>query len=939
MLNRHLLCAPKSLATQWLRREVVVGDVSVPKSKHKHDAQASESAIHLLARRACISNPDSTSRSPIHAWVNCVLCLFAFLIGDKGLLADEPARANTGLLALYDFASASGPIVKDRSGVGEPLDLQISDQKAVRRSAGSLEVLRSTLIQSEGPARKIIDAVRRTNQFTIEAWIKPRSTKEDGPARIVTISKNPSERNFTLGQEFDAYDVRFRATRTTTNGMPSTPTRRRSLSTKLTHAVYTRDASGRTQIYLDGKPTASGRASGAASNWNTSYRLGLSNEFSGDRTWTGTFYLVAIYSRALSGEEITDNFAAGAGAQAAELIARSKAQQSANLFTNSVAPLFANHCVECHDPATKQGGLDLSRKVAALAGGENGKSFVPGKSADSLLWQMVETDDMPKKRAPLSASDKKKLKQWIDSGAAWPIDTIDPAVYAPGGGSDQVWVQRLTVSEYAATVKASVGVDISKEATEILPRDLRADGFSNTAYNLGVDLKHIEAYSRLAETIVSRMDVLEFPGRFPRSRRLIDKDMRSLISSMGKWILRGPLEGHEVDTYRGISTTVASTGGDFKEAVSFIIEAMLQSPRFIYRVEHQRGGGSAWPVSQFELASRLSYIVWGSSPDKELFEAADKNQLDREKAAKQVRRMLADPRAMNRSLDFVTDWLNLNRLSSLKPDAKRFPNWSPELAQDMRTETREFFREIVWNQKRPLANLLNAQVTFATARLAKHYGLPPVQDKNGVVKFNVADIPARGGLLTQGSIMTIGGDNASMVSRGLFVFHELLRGVVQAPPPCVDTTPVPTKSGLTQRDIASARIANRNCGGCHSKFEPLAFGLEKFDGVGQYADKDRYGNTLREDGKILFPGSEKPITYKTSAELMDVLANSERVRESLTWKVTQFSLGRPLSASDATHVASIHKRSQQAGGTYQDLIEAIITSDLVQLGKTERELR
>jgi hypothetical protein len=174
-----------------------------------------------------------------------------------------------------------------------------------------------------------------------------------------------------------------------------------------------------------------------------------------------------------------------------------------------------------------------------------------------------------------------------------------------------------------------------------------------------------------------------------------------------------------------------------------------------------------------------------------------------------------------------------------------------------------------------------------------------------------------------------------MVTRGLFVLHDLLRGVVKDPPPCVDTTPSPTKPGLTRRDVAEARIADKSCGGCHAKFEPLAFGLERFDGVGAYHEKDEHGNDLREDGEILFPGVAEPVRYQSSAQLMTLLAKSDRVGEVITWKVTQFALGRPLGAADAASVAEIHASSQNAGGTYAALITAIVMSDLVQTTRTE----
>jgi hypothetical protein len=167
------------------------------------------------------------------------------------------------------------------------------------------------------------------------------------------------------------------------------------------------------------------------------------------------------------------------------------------------------------------------------------------------------------------------------------------------------------------------------------------------------------------------------------------------------------------------------------------------------------------------------------------------------------------------------------------------------------------------------------------------------------------------------------------------VLKDLLYSGVGNPPPGTDTTPIPPKPGMSHRAIAETRLANNACAGCHSKFEPLAFGLEKFDGVGGYHEKDEHGNALREDGEILFPGAEKPVRYKTTSELMDLLAGSERVRMNMTRKVTQFALGRPLVAGDEPLLSQIHAMSQSTGGTYASVISAIVMSDLVQTTQTE----
>lgn len=841
----------------------------------------------------------------------------------------EDYRVSESLQVLYDFAVVDGNVVRDQSGVGQPINLKIADPRHVKVADGVLHLLKPTIIRSDEPPSRLLDAVRASSEISAEAWFQANDTKQNGPARLITISKDSGARNFTLGQEADLFQVRLRTRRTSNNGIPAVSSPKKSATTKLTHVVYTHAKNGQTQIYINGKQSAQQRIAGDMSNWDKNYRLALGNELSNDRPWLGRLHLVAIYNRSLSAKDVEQNYAAGpTGKPSPELIAERKHKAAAKHFETSVAPLLAKHCVECHDSATHENGLDLSKKAAALKGGENGAVIIVGKASESPLWASVESDSMPHEREPLSAAEKLALKKWINDGAVWTLPEIDPAIYVHTAGSER-FVQRLTIDEYIETVRAAVGVDIEPEARKLLPPDLRADGFSNTSYNLGVGLKHVDAYSRLAETIVSRMDVKKFVARFSNRRKFTDKDMGDVISKVGYWLLRGPLEEHEVIAYRGVTTTVASAGGTFDEAMGLVIEAMLQSPRFIYRVESQSGEGGPQDVSDYELASRLSYIIWGGPPDEELLKAAEGGLLSSMDIEKHADRMLNDPRAVRQSLRFISDWLNLSRLSNLSPNAKRFPAWNPQLATDMRDETLKYFEDVVWKQKKPLSALLNSQVTYATPRLAAFYGLKDAQKSDAVGRYDLSGDPGRGGLLTHGSLLTVGGDNASMVTRGLLVLHELLRGVVKDPPPCVDTTPVPTKPGLTQRAIALQRISNRACGGCHIRFEPLAFGLEKFDGIGAYHDQDEHGNKLRDDGEILVPGAAAAVKYANSAELMNLLAESDRVNQSLTWKVTQFALGRPLGATDAAFVTSIHEQSRRNGRTWTALLKAIVTSDLV----------
>ena len=198
-----------------------------------------------------------------------------------------------------------------------PLDLTIADTGNVSWGDGLLSINQATLLASDGVASKVIDTAKANNQLTIEAWVKPANTTQDGPARIVTLSNNVSERNFTLGQgqwgslPSELYDVRLRTSTTGTNGSPSLSTDEGTLTTDLTHVVYTFDSDGLATMYIDGVETATKQVGGDLTDWSTTYRLGLANELSGGRPWLGEFHLVAFYDQALEPAEVLQNYDAG----------------------------------------------------------------------------------------------------------------------------------------------------------------------------------------------------------------------------------------------------------------------------------------------------------------------------------------------------------------------------------------------------------------------------------------------------------------------------------------------------------------------------------------------------------------------------------------------------------------------------------------------------
>lgn len=848
--------------------------------------------------------------------VSFVISLF-FLVGTCSVAAMEKHESVAELS--YDFKSPSNNIILNKSGSYSDINLKFNDQRKIQFKDDGIHFIEGSSAQSTKPPSSFINEVKKNNSLSLELWFKPANLIQKGPARIFSLSGGTSDRNLTIGQEGKALQIRIRTTRTSNNGLPAMKTNQ-FLKTQMTHVFYT-FGGNEAKLYINGKLIKNIKVQGNLSNWENDYLFFIGNESTGNRPWLGSIYSLSLYKKVISKAEINRKFNAGTNRKGE--IAVKDNENHYRFFERQVAPLLANHCLECHDSSNSKGDLNLSRKVTAF---EDDSIIIKGKSKESLLWESISKDEMPKKRTPLTIEEKNIIREWIDKGAHWSLEEIDPAVYVHAQNKDSQLARRLTVDEYISTVKSTFGVDISQEAKKQLPPDLRADGFSNTSYNLNVDIAHIQAYANLASQIVRKINIESFSKRFTNNQSFTDKNMANFLRPMGHWVLRGPLSNDELIIYRGITTSAVAGGASYYNSVKMVLEAMLQSPRFIYRIESHENGEL---VSDDELAVRLSYLVWGSSPDIQLHEEARQGRLNNSNSIqKQVARMLDDPKAIYQSIQFLKQWLNLNQLSNLRPDKKHYPKWNSQLAEDMKQETISFFEELVWNRRRPLPELFNAQFTYLTPALATHYGITP-KDKDGLERYNLEFIPSRGGLLTQGSTLTMGGDEASMVTRGLFILNDILRGVVKDPPPCVDTTPVPSEPGLSQRIIAERRIANSSCGGCHSRFEPLAFGLERFDGLGAYQEKDNFKNMLREDGKLLIPGKSDSIAFKSSAELMNIIAGSDRVMKTLVWKMVQFAMGRPLGADDVSHVDKIYKAAQNSGSKYSDVITAIALSELM----------
>ncbi len=503
-----------------------------------------------------------------------------------------------------------------------------------------------------------------------------------------------------------------------------------------------------------------------------------------------------------------------------------------------------------------------------------------------------------------------------------PTAECDGMAFDPGPNL----ARRLTVFEYGNTVEALLGVDVRAEAVDRLPPELRADGFTNTSSGLITTLAHIESYDALAELAIDRLpDLAGFVAQYTSCQEFTPQCEGEFVENFGLHAFRRPVTEDERDALISVFGGAQDEGDGFEVGAGLVVQAMLQSPPFLYRLEDETTGNGARALGGYEMATRLSYLIWAGPPDDPLLAAAGDDALRTDAQIEaQVDRMLATPQARAASEAFVNDWLHLSRLDTLTRDPQRYPNWTTSIAAAMVEETRGYFAALVWDDNRALMDLFNAQEAWLTPELATHYGLEPAGE--GLQRYDVSDTPERGGLLTQGSLLTIGGNESSMVARGLFVFEKVLCQHPTSPPPGVDTTPPPLEPGLSQRDVAQTRIDNPSCTGCHVQFEPLAFGLGRYRADGTASDMDDQGNVLREDGYMILPGAGEEVTYETSEEMMAALAGADATRECLAEKATQFAVGRAVTGDDTCTMEELQTRFADSAGTWRDLAVAIALS-------------
>ena len=528
-----------------------------------------------------------------------------------------------------------------------------------------------------------------------------------------------------------------------------------------------------------------------------------------------------------------------------------------------------------------------------------------------------------------------------DAALAAAIKTIGDS---EGEAKPKQLVRRLTHAQYDNTVRDLLG-DYSQPAQRFPPEDY-VDGFKNqlTAQNMPPLL--VETYSTSAEKLaLNSFRVGDINGLVPcKPASFSDAKCRdAFVRRFGLRAFRRPLTEDEVKRYAAVFAQQAQVNRRFLDGAGVVVEAMLQSPNFLFHVE----AGPSGKYADYDTASRLSYLLWNTMPDDALFEAAAKGELStvagRERAA---RRMLENAPKSRQALDqFFEEWLRFDRVVNAVK-ANRFTAFTPELALAMAEETRTLLHHLVSND-RNFMEALTADYSFLTSELAEVYGVTAPRDQFEMVKFP-ADTK-RAGILGQGTFLasTAGPTDTSPTARGIFIRERLLCQHVPPPPPGVITTlpdPLVDQAPKGRRQLMVEHVENPTCASCHRLMDPIGFGFEHFDAIGRYREKELIPVPSRSGGGGGGGGRGGPppvpvdinaageiagipnSNFSGAKELGAILADSPVCQECVVRQVFRYSYGRLETSADEQTIDQLYDRFKASGFKFKGLLVALVES-------------
>jgi hypothetical protein len=592
----------------------------------------------------------------------------------------------------------------------------------------------------------------------------------------------------------------------------------------------------------------------------------------------------------------------------------------ADVYSQRVRPLLSKYCFECHRGAKAQGDLQLDKYPTAAS-----------VLADDETWQrvrhMLEVKEMPPDKAPKPTEAQRKIiVDWIASSLQSTVQSGPPN---PG----RVTARRLNRIEYANTIRDLLGVQF--DTTADFPADDVGYGFDNIGDVLTLPPVLFEKYLAAAEKISARA-MHESRDRIlfvkPSDERHEAETAKKIIRRLATRAYRRRPTDRELGRLMRLDIGARRQGESFEGGIQFALKAILVSPNFLYRIEvdpSPAGKNEVRRLNDFELASRLSYFLWSSMPDDELFQLAIRSDLHSNLAA-QVNRMIRDPKSRALAENFAGQWLQFRKLARVSPSPQEFPAFDDAMRTAMRTESEMFFAAVL-HEDRSILDFVNADFTFLNERLAKLYGISGVHgDQFRRVELRKAaseGARVRGGVITQASMLTVTSNptRTSPVKRGKWIMENILG--TPPPDPPASVPPLKDDAGAVASGSLRERMERHRrdpqCAVCHREMDALGFALQNFDAVGAWRTRD---GSFAIDPSGELPDGRK---FNGAADLKNLLRGSDKQKfaRCLTEKMLTYALGRGLEPFDRPAVDHIVQSLSAADYKFSALVQGIVQSD------------
>jgi hypothetical protein len=509
------------------------------------------------------------------------------------------------------------------------------------------------------------------------------------------------------------------------------------------------------------------------------------------------------------------------------------------------------------------------------------------------------------------------------------VDPVVAACMASNGvlNAGLTPARRLTHDQFNNTVRDLLGATGSP--ADALAPDEQIGPFDSNAIAVVDETlvqQHQEVAAKLAEAAKARMTQIS-PCNLANDTGTTCATQ--FVTEFGKKAYRRPLDSTEIQKYVSLYT-LGKTGLDAANGFRLVVEAMLQSPFFLY---HHDVGANGTPqpgtvkLTGFELAARLSYFLWNSMPDDTLFGLAQNGTLGNDTVlSAQVDRMLASDKAGTTIALFHREWLDVTELPSQTKEASLYPSYNAQLVTAMMSEVDMFSDYVVRRGDGLLKTLLTSNMAFPQGGLFNIYGVS--QPANFKVGDPVMlDANRRAGILTQAAFLTrwAHGNQTSPVHRGKLVRRNIMCGYIPPPPPTANTNPPPPTAATSTRQRFDQHRTNPDCRDCHQLMDPIGLGFEHFDAIGNFRTMDGTAS-VDATGEIISAGPDLQGTFDGAIELANKLANSQEVNNCFANQWFRFSLGRMETTNDACSLQSIREGFRSSGGNIRMLLSQIALS-------------